>query len=249
MKDQFDIYTKKGEFSVPDSKRTNTLQSVESNFKESKKNHDKTLQNQTIDHNIHQEEISNLINANFPVNPAINEYADQQNTGTDFVPTEPNGHIRMKFQDRQQDESETENYTNNHGTLNKVAMMNPNNINNPDGDIDYEDYQNIPHQNQDIISRPESNIKTNADQESGSLLPQKKDGTIKKKRKKSKVATRKSIEANASKESFLNFSSNIFKEGDENVKTIKFHGSIIRLLAKDLKSMKTLTGKNAEIVF
>lgn len=43
--------------------------------------------------------------------------------------------------------------------------------------------------------------------------------------------------------------SNIFKEDDENVRTFKFHGTIIRLLAKDIKSTKNIAGKNAEIIF
>lgn len=95
---------------------------------------EKTLENQTIDHNIQQEEINNLLNANFPVNPAINDYSDPHDN-------ELNAHLQMKFDDRNQEESETENFTNNHGSLEKVVMMNPNHINNPDaGDLDYDDF-------------------------------------------------------------------------------------------------------------
>ena len=41
----------------------------------------------------------------------------------------------------------------------------------------------------------------------------------------------------------------MFDDSDENVKVLKFNGSVIRLLAKDLKSKKHMVGKNAEIVF
>ena len=71
-----------------------------------------------------------------------------------------------------------------------------------------------------------------------------------KSRRMSKLNTqRKSQDFSAQSTHSAHRASVQFKEGDENVKTLRHHGSIIRLLSKDLKSAKQLTGKNAEIIF
>lgn len=43
--------------------------------------------------------------------------------------------------------------------------------------------------------------------------------------------------------------SSLFNKNDQNVRTLRFNGATIRLLAHDLKSRKNLAGKNAEILF
>jgi len=43
--------------------------------------------------------------------------------------------------------------------------------------------------------------------------------------------------------------SSLFNEHDPNVRTMRYNGATIRLLAHDLKSRKNLIGKNAEILF